>query len=99
MPLNDMSAATGDMLSLCGHLGDTGNNLGVGQYCQSSGDCTGSTAHFCTAGFSPTSFCTILNCLPDGGSPSCGDNGAMCRCQGATCACVPGRCFNPGLDP
>jgi hypothetical protein len=101
----DMSAAdlsvshdlrsSGDMAfaSSCGRPGDTGNSKGVGQFCMTSQDCTG-TASFCTAGLAspPTFFCTILGCTM-GADPKCGEN-TTCECQGA-CACVPNSCLGP----
>lgn len=97
----DLSSVTHDMTkgpdlafdSACGHPGDTGNSKGVGQFCMTSQDCTG-TASFCTAGLAspPTYFCTILGCTM-GVDPKCGEN-ATCECQGA-CACVPNSCLGP----
>jgi hypothetical protein len=82
----------------CGHPGDTGNSKGVGQYCQSSADCT-APAGFCTADVGKGHICSIVNCDPMKDSVSeCGDQGAMCRCSTLGCGCVPGRCIPPGMS-
>jgi hypothetical protein len=98
-PPVDMSMVTPDLSVSrhCGNPGDTGNNLGVGKYCQSQADCAGLTANFCPVQFNPNAtFCTIIFCTPDpdgGATAECGDQGARCRCQGTNCACAPGRCL------
>jgi hypothetical protein len=82
----------------CGHPGDTGNDKGVGKYCQSSSDCAAPAA-FCTADVSKGHICTIINCDPTKDPVSeCGDEGAMCRCSMLGCGCVPGRCVQPGMS-
>jgi hypothetical protein len=82
----------------CGHPGDTGNNKGVGQYCQSTSDCA-PPAKFCTADVGKGHICTIVNCDPTKDPVAeCGDEGAMCRCSMLGCGCVPGRCVKPGMS-
>lgn len=90
--------------STCGHPGDTGNNLGIGKYCMTLGDCP-TTAPLCTAienGIEPVNaqsyFCTTT--CTSGDNSKCGDN-ANCICQTAnTCACVPVSCGTtaPSVD-
>jgi hypothetical protein len=82
----------------CGHPGDTGNSKGVGKYCQSNADCS-PPAGFCTAEVGKGHMCTIINCDPMKDPVSeCGDQGALCRCSGLGCGCVPGRCIAPGMS-
>jgi hypothetical protein len=95
-PPADMSAVSvKDMakavFSCCGHPGDTGNSLGVGQFCDPD-PCTGSKAIFCASlGGDPNQhFCTFL-CHGDGGAAECGEN-ADCQCQGTQCGCYPKAC-------
>lgn len=87
------------LLSRCGHPGDTGNSLGVGQFCTNNGpDCSGnSMATLCTAllnGQTPskddTYFCTF-QCMAGDPPGVCGEN-AACLCNPLGCACVPDRC-------
>jgi hypothetical protein len=103
---SDSGSSTGDMahdaaldmtkVSACGHVGDTGNALGVGKYCTSGTDCTGLTASICSAiqnsgGPEDTYFCTKICTGPT--DTSCGTN-AVCACQGA-CGCTPAMCITP----
>lgn len=90
----DMFAAN----SVCGHPGDKGNSLGIGQYCTALKDCP-STAPICTIignSLEPandqTYFCTAT-CTTAGSTtdPACG-SGATCVKQGANLACVPDSC-------
>ncbi|HEX4461430.1 MAG TPA: hypothetical protein VIA18_25795 [Polyangia bacterium] len=81
--------------STCGHPGDKGNNVGVGQYCMSVNDCP-QTAPVCTdaenflePANAQTYFCTIT--CTSGDNSKCGDN-ASCICQTIGCACVPTSC-------
>ncbi len=79
--------------SCCGAPGNPGNELGVGQFCQTSSDCTGK-ANLCAAMFSATfTFCT-MQCTMGGGNAQCG-SGAQCQCNGGQCGCVPGECLMP----
>jgi hypothetical protein len=85
--------------SLCGHPGDKGNSLGVGQYCLVIADCTGKAALCSTLGGNTnTYFCTLTCTLGnDGGvaATNCGEN-ATCVCGsssgGSGCACYPNSC-------
>jgi len=103
----DLSAAAGpDMLlpTRCGHPGDVGNSLGVGQFCTNQGpDCsTNSKAKSCSALFngqtpSPTDsyFCSF-QCQPTDPPGTCGEN-AVCLCDVTViCGCVPTSCIPPG---
>jgi len=104
----DMSAGSGPdmfLLSRCGHYGDTGNSLGVGQFCTNQGpDCTAnSKAKQCSAifnGQTPSTddayFCSF-QCFPMTDPPDvCGD-AATCLCNAAgLCACIPTKCIPPG---
>ncbi len=96
----DMSA-TPDLYSICGHPGDKGNSLGVGQYCTMPfGECTGMASICSTLGSTNTYFCT-MSCTPpnDGGMPvtNCGEN-AYCQCgsgqMASGCGCYPTSCIH-----
>jgi len=80
-------------ISCCSTPGNPGNELGVGQFCTNSFDCT-NQANVCATTFAPQlRFCTkaCQPALPD----DCG-SGAMCQCAGGMqCACVPGECVQP----
>ena len=89
--------ATVDALdSFCGHPGDTGNELGVGKFCNTSTDCTSApSAHLCaTIGNPQAHFCT-LTCTMGGSASQCGTN-TMCICQGGACGCTPTSCLGSG---
>jgi hypothetical protein len=100
---SDMSAVVGaDMLLLsrCGHYGDTGNSLGVGQFCTNQGpDCSAnSKAKSCSALFNGTTpsandsyFCSFL-CASTDPPGTCGEN-ARCVCAAQGCACIHVRCI------
>lgn len=95
------------LLSSCGHPGDTGNSFGVGKFCKTIADCTGSglKTNICSAlgnGSTPSPsdsyFCTIYPCHPtDMGldTAECGEN-ADCVCGSgggqSGCACTPTSC-------
>jgi hypothetical protein len=81
--------------SCCGKIGNPGNELGVGKFCQTASDCAGNQASVCTATFQPAiTFCT-MPCAMNGGAGQCG-SGASCQCNGPQqCACVPGECLMP----
>ena len=89
------------LLSRCGHPGDTGNSLGVGQFCTNQGpDCSGnSKATLCSAlvnGQTPSptdSYFCSFQCQMTDPPGTCGEN-AACLCNSAgACACVPSRCI------
>lgn len=86
------SSASGDMASTglcCGQPGDTGNELGVGKYCNALSDCSGNMANLCaTLGDPKLHFCTFA-CQMGG---NCG-TGAACQCQGGQCGCFPNACL------
>jgi len=81
--------------SFCGYPGDTGNELGVGQFCTLLSDCSANAgAHLCaTAGNMQAHFCT-KTCVM-GSDAACGTN-AMCVCQGTACGCTPTSCLGSG---
>lgn len=103
MGVADLGKASGDMLLLsqCGHPGDPGNSLGVGQFCRTANDCKGQ-AQLCSSmenGSTPsptdTYFCTIFPCHPDDGgvdSTACGEN-TGCACSNGLCGCTPSSCL------
>jgi hypothetical protein len=75
----------------CASPTDTGNSLGVGRYCEASGDCRGNgRATFCLAPFdSASNFCSFIGC---GSDADCGEN-TTCVMQTAGSACVPNVCL------
>ena len=79
--------------SCCGHPGDKGNALGVGQYCAKLDDCmNNSKAVICTTIASATTFFCTFPCTAGDAGNVCGD-GASCICQGnGQCGCVPDTC-------
>jgi hypothetical protein len=85
------------VFSACGHPGDLGNSVKVGQYCKAIAECPGS-APICTSfqnSGQPANlqsyFCTT-GCDPCDPPSVCGEN-ALCVCQGAgQCGCVPQTC-------
>jgi len=79
--------------SCCGTPGDTGNNLGVGRYCNDINDCAGQMATLCATLANPRyHFCTLV-CQMGG---NCG-TAATCICSAQGCACIPNRCI-PNLQ-
>lgn len=82
----------GTPTSCCGVVGNPGNELGVGKFCQSSIDCASQQANVCASTFAPNlTFCTKA-CMMGGGNGQCG-SGAQCQCAQGQCACVPGECI------
>src|SRR5262245_16877561 len=67
--------------SKCGMPGDTGNELGIGKFCASQGDCgTTTDAPLCSSlGDKDTHFCTKT--CPMGSTDQCG-TAANCVCNG-----------------
>lgn len=100
-----MSSSSGDM-AMAGQSGDggnhalccndpanTGNEKGVGKYCNDSGQCSGTSAVFCATIGDPTEhFCTMPCTM--GSTTTCG-TGASCQCQNNQCGCVPDVCVTP----
>lgn len=80
--------------STCGHPGDVGNEMGVGKFCASLGDCTEQTAPLCSSlGDRTTHFCTHT-CQANGPANQCG-TGAECTCNSSNqCGCTPSACLN-----
>lgn len=79
--------------STCGKPGDTGNELGVGKFCNSLSDCSSTpSAGLCSVIGDPmTHFCT-KTCQNGGPADQCGTN-ATCECQGNQCGCTPNSCI------
>ena len=79
-------------MSICGHPGDPGNELGVGKYCTSLTECSGLQAGLCSViGDARAHFCT-KTCAAGQGVEACGTN-ATCQCQGGLCGCTPNACL------
>lgn len=83
------------LVSVCGHPGDIGNDVGVGKFCNTISDCNGNQhALLCSSlGDSTTHFCTQTCQM--GSTDMCGAD-AMCVCQsgGSTCGCTPNVCLS-----
>jgi hypothetical protein len=88
-------AAVDALSSFCGHPGDTGNDIGVGRFCNVLSDCSSTTdAHICaTLGDPMAHFCTKTCTM--GSTGECGTD-AMCICQGTACGCTPTSCLGSG---
>ena len=86
-PVPDASGPT------CGDPSQAGNELGIGKYCDTSGDCAGTAdAPFCATIAEPGAhFCT--NICDEGGAPDQCGTAASCQCQGGTCGCTPDFCL------
>jgi hypothetical protein len=80
--------------SVCGQPGDVGNELGVGQFCETLTDCSDTAdAPLCSSFGDPTThFCTRL-CDEGSGSEQCG-TGAECACGDGGCGCTPTECLS-----
>lgn len=89
------SSATVDAFaSTCGHPGDTGNDMGVGKFCQTQADCSQTAAAgLCSIiGDSTTHFCTHT-CTSTGSADQCGSD-ATCECNSSNqCGCTPNACL------
>jgi hypothetical protein len=87
-------AAVDAFSSTCGHPGDMGNDQGVGKFCQSQSDCSGTpNASLCSViGDATTHFCTHI-CTSGGSADQCGSD-AMCTCNSSNqCGCTPNACL------
>ena len=84
------------LVSFCGHPGDTGNDQGVGAFCNQLNDCSSTpSAHLCaTIGDPGAHFCT-KTCTMGGSAGQCGMM-ASCQCQGGQCGCFPDSCAGSG---
>jgi hypothetical protein len=83
-------AGGGSTTLCCGQPGDTGNELGVGQYCTGfNTGCTGMASLCSNISDSQLHFCTMV-CQAGG---NCG-TGATCQCQNNQCGCFPDSCMN-----
>jgi hypothetical protein len=83
--------------STCGMPGDTGNDVGVGKFCESLADCSGNmSATLCSSFGDPTThFCT-KTCASTGSAGQCGSN-ASCECNASNqCGCTPNSCLGSG---
>ena len=92
----------GGPTSACGHPGDLGNSIGVGQYCTAQGTCP-SAMEVCSTINNPveaadlqTYFC-VLPCSPCSAPSFCGE-GASCVCSLQGCGCTPNACEALFLD-
>jgi hypothetical protein len=77
----------------CGAPGDLGNELGIGKFCGSLGDCSTTTdAPLCSSlGDPETHFCTKT--CPMGSTDQCGTN-TTCTCNSSNqCGCTPNSCL------
>lgn len=91
----DDDPAVDAFVSACGQPGDLGNELGVGKFCATLGDCGDTTdAPLCSSlGDPSTHFCTKTCTAPTPGSPNeCGTD-AECTCSGGNCGCVVSACL------
>lgn len=90
-----MSGDLGRDLGLicCGQVGDPGNSVGVGRYCQSFADCAmNSRATICSAPSDPAYRICVTLCAPMGDIVAqCGED-ALCSCDERGCGCMPRRC-------
>ncbi|HUJ57417.1 MAG TPA: hypothetical protein VLX92_02960 [Kofleriaceae bacterium] len=80
--------------SSCGEPGDTGNELGIGKFCQMQSDCSGTqAAPLCSIiGDSTTHFCTKI-CTSTGSADQCG-TATTCTCNSSNeCGCTPNKCL------
>lgn len=90
---NDAPSDAGvDAAPPCGKPGERGNEIGVGHFCNSTGDCSNAgKASVCATFLDPREhFCSML-CAGDGGPSQCGSD-AVCVCQSHICGCVPTAC-------
>jgi hypothetical protein len=78
-------------LGSCGTPGDTGNELGVGHYCNTPDDCTGLSANVCAFAFD-SSLPHVCIVGPCDGATNCGSN-ASCVCNTLGCGCFPNACL------
>jgi len=86
--------ASFDGRSNCGHPGDKGNSLGVGQFCIVIADCfDNAQAKLCTTFGDPDNYFCTFRCNKDDPPGTCGEQ-ASCQCdsQGSACGCFPDRC-------
>lgn len=88
-----VDAGVDALVSKCGQPGDTGNELGIGKYCSSLGDCTSQTAPLCSIlGDMETHFCTNT-CTMANAAMKCG-TGTTCTCNASNqCGCTPNSCL------
>lgn len=80
--------------STCGQPGDTGNEMGIGHYCNSFSDCSQTAnAPLCSSiGDATTHFCTTT-CSATGSAGQCG-TGVTCECNSSNqCGCTPNACL------
>ena len=88
----DAASTIDAFASTCGHPGDTGNELMIGKFCQSFGDCPQSAPLCSIIGDSTTHFCT-RTCQGSGSNAQCGTN-TTCTCNSSNqCGCTPNSCL------
>ena len=83
-------------MSICGHPGDMGNELGIGKFCESFSECASTPeAPLCSkVGDPQTHFCT-KTCSATGPANQCGTD-TMCTCNSTNqCGCTPTACLGP----
>jgi len=81
-------------VSTCGNPGDTGNELGIGHFCNDFNDCSSlPSAPLCSVIGDPTThFCT-RTCSMAGSNAACGTN-TTCTCNNSNqCGCTPNACL------
>jgi hypothetical protein len=90
---DDAPAAPDAFFSTCGLPGDEGNELGIGRFCETLGDCAGAAdAPLCSnIGDATTWFCT-RTCADETDDGVCGA-GAECTCGDGGCGCTPSVCL------
>jgi hypothetical protein len=86
------AAVTADAFeSDCGKPGDTGNEVGIGKFCEGLSDCDSSAPLCSSIGDPNTHFCTRT--CPMGDNSVCG-TGAECTCNSSNqCGCTPSACL------
>lgn len=82
-----------ELITTCGMPGDTGNELGIGQFCRTLNDCADTAeAPLCSnIGDETTWFCTKT--CQDGDGPEVCGTGTECTCGGGGCGCTPSVCL------
>ena len=82
-------------VSACGQPGDQAvNDAGIGEYCESTATCPGSTicSNLGNGGATPNTFFCVLVCNQCSAPDFCGP-GASCVCYSDTeCGCTPNSC-------
>jgi len=83
---------TPEAARICPPPGTPNNEIGIGGYCKTSGDCSGAAGlRFCVADFGGDNFCTGL-CTVDA---DCGSGAVYCAHSAQGSGCVPRACGDP----